>query len=253
MAAAPSDVCELLPAVTEPFALNAGRNLPSPSTVDARGPSSTAKVMSCHEPPLNTRVFMGTISSRNRPASIAASARDWERTANASCSSRLTSNCSATFSAVIPMGVYTSGRSAINPGLGAGFSPPMAIRVIDSTPPVSTTFCQPAMMAEAPWARDWRPELQKRLMVSAGTESGSPASKAAMRATFIPCSASGVAVPITTSSICAGSTPPRSTAAFNTQASMSSGRVSLSEPLFDLPTAVRTADTTATSRMVGSL
>ena len=46
VAPAPSDICELLPAVTEPRAANTGRNLASPSAdVSARGPSSRSNFL----------------------------------------------------------------------------------------------------------------------------------------------------------------------------------------------------------------
>ncbi len=44
------------------------------------------------------------------------------------------------------------------------------------------------------------PEEQKRLIVMAGTLSGRPARSTPMRATFIPCSPSGMAQPTSTSS-----------------------------------------------------
>jgi len=79
------------------------------------------------------------------------------------------------------------------------------------------------------------------LIVIAGTWSGIPASSAQVRATFIPCSASGIAHPMITSSTRPGSRPgtlartPRIAAA-----PRSSGRVSFRLPLYAFPTAVRT-------------
>ena len=49
-------------------------------------------------------VATGTISSRNLPAACAAAASAWERAANASCTSRDTPYCAATFSLVMPAG-----------------------------------------------------------------------------------------------------------------------------------------------------
>ena len=48
---------------------------------------------------------------------------------------------------------------------------------------------------------DCRPDAQKRLMVMAAASIGMPARSEAVRATFIPCSASGMAQPMMTSSI----------------------------------------------------
>jgi hypothetical protein len=123
-AAAPSLVCDELPAVTEPLAWNAGFSFASASSdVSRRGPSSTARTGSDPEPPAigpgwgltpdlpssteDDRKMSGwlvpadrpagmaeTALSRDvralpkRPASIAATARWWLRSAKASCSSR---------------------------------------------------------------------------------------------------------------------------------------------------------------------
>ena len=108
-AAAPSDICDELPAVIVPFAWNAGRNFASPSSeVSRRTPSSLANVTS-------REVFFpfsfnssnvtlsGTTSSSKCPASCAAAARWCERSAKASCSSRETSYLRATFSVASPM------------------------------------------------------------------------------------------------------------------------------------------------------
>ena len=88
------------------------------------------------------------------------------------------------------------------------------------------------------------PEEQKRLMVMPGTVSGRPASSAPMRATFMPCSASGMAQPMMTSAMRAGSMPGHcSMAARMTCASMSSGRVLRNTPRGALPTGVRVVAT----------
>jgi len=79
------------------------------------------------------------------------------------------------------------------------------------------------------------------LIVIAGTWSGIPAISAAVRATFIPCSASGIAQPMITSSTRAGSSPGTFDSAPRIEiAARSSGRVSLRLPLYAFPTAVRT-------------
>jgi hypothetical protein len=109
-APAPSLVCELLPAVTLPLAANTGRSLASASSVvSARGPSSrfTVRVFVPTSPVARlgkrSTMSIAVISSPNSPAAIAASAFWCEASAKASCFSRETFHCSATFSAVRPM------------------------------------------------------------------------------------------------------------------------------------------------------
>src|SRR5690606_41332702 len=57
-------------------------------------------------------------------------------------------------------------------------------RLMDSTPPATTNWASPDLMARAASPIASRPEAHKRFTVSAGTDSGSPASKAAIRATL---------------------------------------------------------------------
>jgi hypothetical protein len=65
-----------------------------------------------------------------------------------------------------------------------------------------------------------------------------------MRATFMPCSPSGMAQPMMASSMRLGSTPgAAATAPRSTCASKSSGRVLRNIPFGALPTGERTADT----------
>ena len=76
-----------------------------------------------------------------------------------------------------------------------------------------------------------------------GTVLGSPASNRPMRATFMPCSASGMAQPTITSPISRASRPGTlATTAASTWASMSSGRTVRNMPL-RLATGVRVAAT----------
>ena len=75
-------------------------------------------------------------------------------------------------------------------------------------------------------------EPQKRFTVAPPTLRGRPASTPTMRPTFIPCSPSGKAQPIVTSSIAPGSMPLRSTSARTTWPPSSSGRVRASSPLW---------------------
>src|ERR1017187_5331592 len=90
-------------------------------------------------------------------------------------------------------------------------------------------------------------------MVMAEDSIGMPARKAATRATFIPCSPSGMAQPIITSSTSFLSRPgTRPSAPWMATAARSSGRVARKVPLGALPTAVRTALTITASLMLVS-
>src|SRR5579884_2491558 len=123
--------------------------------------------------------------------------------------------------------------------------------LIDSVPPATMTEPIPHMICCAPRAMAWRPDEQNRFTVCAGTWYPSPARKVAIRATFIPCSASGIAQPRITSSICAGSSPGvRSTAARIAVAARSSGRTVCSVPRGAFPTGVRTP-VTITASFIG--
>lgn len=109
-AAAPSDICELLPAVTLPLAANTVFSLASASGVESgRGPSSVSamRVLVATVPAARSgtevSIEYGAISSLKPPAAIALAAFWWLATAKASWSSRETFHCFATFSAVMPM------------------------------------------------------------------------------------------------------------------------------------------------------
>ena len=173
-AAAPSLVCDELPAVTVPArvkgrpqlgrALRArcrGAGLRRPRTATSSGSRPSRRSTS--------RAVTGTISSAKRPASIAASARWWLRSANASCSSREI----AGFARVI------FGDEARCSGRRPGTSPPAS----GSAPPCgrpsgsgSSTRCRrrrspaptPHMMRSAANAIAWRPDEQKRFFRPAG-------------------------------------------------------------------------------------
>src|SRR6266404_310414 len=126
--------------------------------------------------------------------------------------------------------------------------PPIGIIDIVSSPPAMIVSAPPLRIRSAAIAIDCKPDEQKRLMVMALVSTGKPARIAAARATFIPCSASGIAQPMITSSISAAVKPgTRAMAALITAAPISSGRVSRRVPLGALPTAVRTADTITAS------
>src|SRR6185312_13149324 len=106
-------------------------------------------------------------------------------------------------------------------------------------------------MRSAAIAIDCNPDEQKRLIVIALVSTGRPARIAAPRATFIPCSASGIAQPIITSSISDVSSPgTRASASLITVAPISSGRVVRNVPFGDFPTAVLTAETITASLII---
>ncbi len=109
-APAPSLVCELLPAVTEPRAANTVRSLARPSSVvSGRAPSSRVIVRvrvdtsALARSTLRSVTSTGVISSLNSPFCMAITARWCDCSAKASCASRETFHCCATFSAVRPM------------------------------------------------------------------------------------------------------------------------------------------------------
>src|SRR3954463_2014377 len=87
-----------------------------------------------------------------------------------------------------------------------------------------------------------------RSTVVAGTVQGRPAATHALRVTLVDCSPACVTQPPTTSSICAASTPVRSSSALSACPSRSVGCQPASFPL-RLPIGVRTASTITASRM----
>src|SRR5215468_8926016 len=126
----------------------------------------------------------------------------------------------------------------------------MGTRDMDSVPPATITCAAPPRMRSAACAIACRPLAQKRFTVIAEVSTGKPARNAAMRATFMPCSASGMAQPRITSSISLGSRAgTRASASLMTSAARSSGRVVRSEPLYPRPTGVRTEETMTASAM----
>ena len=122
--------------------------------------------------------------------------------------------------------------------------PPIGIMLMLSVPAAIITSASPSRMRSAAIDTACSPEEQKRLTVAPATVSGSPASSSATRATFMPCSASGIAQPAITSSIAFGSSDGTSaSAAFSTCASRSSGRTLRNMPRGALPTGERFAAT----------
>ncbi len=119
---------------------------------------------------------------------------------------------------------------------------------MDSVPPATATCARPPAIASWASAMAWRPLEQKRFTVMAEALCGMPARRLAMRATFIPCSASGIAQPrMTSSTISAFTAGTRASAPVIATAARSSGRVRARVPFPALPTAVRT-DATITGR-----
>ena len=235
-AAAPSLRPLAFPAVTVPPARKAGLSWASFSAlVSGRGCSS------------RTTSPTATISSSNLPASDAAAQRRCDSRANASWSSRDTSQRSATFSPVSP--IDSSGNISSSRGFGkrqpsvvsystllprgnaaSGFATANGARLIDSTPPATNRSPAPEITA---WQADViaaRPEAHSRFTVTPATESGNPASSAAMRATLRLSSPAWLAQPRWTSSISSGGTPARSTAAAIATEARSSGRTPESAP-----------------------
>ena len=130
--------------------------------------------------------------------------------------------------------------------------PPIGIIDIDSKPPATITSAPFVRMRSLAMAIVCSPEEQNRLIVIALVSTGSPARIAAARATFMPCSASGIAQPMITSSIADASKPgTRAMASLIAAAPMSSGRVSRKVPFGALPTGVRTADTITAFFIIG--
>ncbi len=112
----------------------------------------------------------------------------------------------------------------------------MGTMLIDSVPPAMIADAAPHMMRSAANAIACSPDEQKRLIVTAEALTGTPARRLAMRATFSPCSASGIAHPRITSSISEGSIPgARRNASTITVAASSSGLVPRRVPFGALP------------------
>ncbi len=113
----------------------------------------------------------------------------------------------------------------------AGLGSTQGARVIDSTPPATTTSASPTSIAREPCIAASREEPQSRLTVVAGTEVGSPASRTAIRPTLRLSSPAWFAHPQSTSATPAGS---RSGTAASTPrsavAARSSGRVPARAP-----------------------
>src|SRR5262245_39872307 len=129
-----------------------------------------------------------------------------------------------------------------------------SIMVMDSTPPPIITSTPSLMMWLAASAMAFRPEEQKRLMVSPPTLTGRPARMAATRAMLWPWAPCGWPQPRMTSSTSFlsswGALPSTSVMQC---AARSDGSVMLNEPRWDLGGGVRGLATTTASLMADPL
>ena len=182
----------------------------------------------------------GTTSRSKRPSSIAASARRCDSYEYASSSSRESPHSSAISSAEIPCGTISQRSSSV--GERSPPLEPIGTRDIDSTPAATTRSSWPDETAAAALKLHCIDEPHCRSTVVPGTESGQPATSAAIRPMFQPCSPTCETQPICTSSTSAGSSPLRSTSAFSTWPASSSARSEASVP-FRFPIGERTAST----------
>ena len=112
-----------------------------------------------------------------------------------------------------------------------GFGSTHGARVIDSTPPATTTSASPDSTVRDARIAASRDEPHSRLTVVAGTETGSPASSTAIRPTLRLSSPAPLALPQTTSPISAGSSAGvLASRPVSAAAARSSGRTSARAP-----------------------
>jgi hypothetical protein len=113
----------------------------------------------------------------------------------------------------------------------AGLSSTHGARLIDSTPPATSSDASPHSIARAAWIDASRLEPHNRFTVTPGTDVGKPASSTAIRATSLFSSPAPFAFPSSTSSISAGSSAgTRSSSARSKCAARSSGLTLASAP-----------------------
>ena len=189
-AAAPSEICDALPAVMVPSFANAGRRPESESVVvSGRTPSSSSTITGS---PLRWGTGTGTISSARRPSFIAAAARSWLRAASSSCSSRVMLPKLCVYCSV-PAPMWIASNAHHRPSLiSESTSSPLPMRyparafgsrygapVIDSMPPATTTSASPLWIIWSARYSALTPERHTLLIVIAGTLIGMPAFAAA--------------------------------------------------------------------------
>src|SRR5205823_6519364 len=143
---------------------------------------------------------------------------------------------------------YVLGSGRPGPALVAE---PSGIRLIDSTPHVSTTSAAPDATSPAPRLVACWDDPHWLSTVVAATVIGSPAASHAVRAMLNDCSPDIVTQPPMTWSTSAGSIPARSTQAFCTAPSRSAGCM-VDRPPPRRPMGLRTASTMTTSAMAGA-
>ena len=136
--------------------------------------------------PFRCGSVIGTISSRNQPASVAAAARRWLSAAQASCSARDTWYSSATTSPDRPMWQFSNAHHRPSWIIRSWISPlPMrrpsrrrgsayGVLLMDSMPPATTTSASPSRTACAASITALSPEPHTLLIVSAPTVVGQP-------------------------------------------------------------------------------
>src|SRR5580704_1123576 len=157
---------------------------------------------------------------------------------------------SAIISAPIPWFGGTPLKRVSSPdpdGFAVPLDDPIGTRLIDSTPPATTTSYWPLTRPAAAKCTDCWLDPHCRSTVTPGTLSGQPAASTALRAMSNVCSPNWLTQPQITSSTTAGSVPERSASACSTCADRSTGCTPDSAP-FRFPTAVRTAATITASR-----
>ena len=157
--------------------------------------------MTSARPPFFCGTGTGTISSENFPLSVAATARRWLSRAKRSCSSLVIFGpTSRRFSAVSPMDSFpyfslSFGFGKRQPSVvshavrwdivpSGFFGIAYGARVMLSTPPATNTSPSPHLIARAAALIAARPDEQRRLNVTAATDTGKPARSAAIRATL---------------------------------------------------------------------
>ena len=160
--------------------------------------------------------------------------------AKISCSFLLILYSFATISEVSPIFKYHFGFSMAMVGLGTCRQPPMEIIDMVSAPPATIISAIPAWIFAEAIAMDSIPEAQYLFMVEPGTSTVSMAISDSILPILKPVSASGKALPTTTSSIIDLSICGKS---FNkcliTAAAISSGRVKRKLPRGAFPIAER--------------
>ena len=244
-AAAPSEICDDVPAVCRPPSTT-GLSRASAARLVSRRPSSrsSTRVSPLGWPPApRTGALTGTTSRSKRPSAHAARASVWDRRPNASVSSRDRPRRAAMRSAP----TYWFGRSiSHDAGRGEPMSVPTAarsgIRLIVSTPQaIPTPIASAAMRPATRWAAccaepHWASRVRQPHLY------GSPACSQAVRVMLLDCSPAWVTHPPATCSTSAGSRPARSSSAAWTPPRSSAGCTPASAPP-RFPTGVRTAST----------